>query len=124
MRACGVLLLAVVVPGCMLSPVHLVNRPSISRVMPAGVQFGDYVEHGPLGHKVTVEEKLARLGAHVRDGKLYDVTGRPITFFRHYDGGMQPPAGMLEQMDAELKRLKKDHTVIEIYRDPDLPLPV
>jgi hypothetical protein len=116
------LLSAVLASGCALSPLHLINRPAIEKALPANVKLSDYVERGAFG-KITVGEKLARIGAHVKDGKLYDMGGRPIEFFKHYDGGMQPPEGWLERMDAELEKLKKTHTVIEIYRDPDLPPP-
>jgi hypothetical protein len=111
--------------SCALSPVHLVNRPAIARCLPEGIRMEDYVERGPAGMKVTVEEKLARLGASPGpDGHLYDRDGRRIEFFRHYDGGAQPLPGMLEEGWRRLRELKKTCTVIEICHDPGLPLPV
>jgi hypothetical protein len=110
--------------GCALSPVALVNRPFIARALPDGVRFADYVETDATGYKVTVAEKLARLGAHVGgDGKIYDLTGHRIEFFHHYDGGMPLPAGAEEAARKELEAMKKKYTVIEIRRDPALPPP-
>src|SRR5262245_1117891 len=57
------LLLPLFLAGCALSPAHLVERPAIERCLPSDVKMGDYVEHGPVGMRVTVGEKLARLGA-------------------------------------------------------------
>jgi hypothetical protein len=111
--------------GCSLSPFYLANLPAITRRLPDGIHMDDYVGRDAFGRKVTVGMKLARLGAHPGpDGKLYDLSGRQIQFFRHYDGGMQPPPGTLENAQRELEQLKKTCTVIEILHDPDLPLPV
>jgi hypothetical protein len=111
--------------GCLLSPVYLANRPALARCLPDGVTMDDFVERDVAGLKVTVGMKLARLGAHPgRDGNLYDLSGRRIAFFRHYDGGMPPPDGLLEQAEQHLQELKKTCTVIEIRRDPNLPPPV
>jgi hypothetical protein len=125
LRLAPALLLMLALAGCSLSPVYLMERPLIARCLPPGVRMDDFVERGPLGMKVTVAEKLARLGAVPGwDGNLYDLSGKRIEFFRHYDGGSPPPPGMLEESWRHLEELKKTCTVIEICRDPDLPLPV
>jgi hypothetical protein len=122
-RRAPALLLLSVLSGCSLSPVYLLERPVIARCLPDGVRMDDFVERGPFGIKITVAEKLAQLGAIPGwDGKLYDITGRRIEFFRHYDGG-QPLPGM-EESRRHLEELKKTCTVIEICRDPDLPPPL
>ena len=52
-------------------------------------------ETNHLGMRVTVDMKLAQLGACAdRDGKLYDSHGRPIEFCR-------PPGGMQLPRDVE-----------------------
>jgi hypothetical protein len=119
---------ALVVPflltGCLLSPAYLVNRSELARSLPDNVKMDDFVEKDWAGRKITVGMKLARLGAYSGpDGKLYDRTGRQIEFFRHYDGGMPPPPGLLEEGYRRLDELKRTCTVIEIFRDPDLPPP-
>jgi hypothetical protein len=118
-------LLVFLLAGCSLSPAFLVDRPAIARCLPDGVRMDDFVERGPAGLKITVGEKLARIGATPgRDGKLCDRSGRRIEFFQHYQGGMPLPAGMMEEAQRHLEELKKTCTVIEIRRDPDLPPPV
>jgi hypothetical protein len=110
--------------ACSLSPFYLVNLPAITRCLPEGIHMSDFVERDAFGVKVTVGMKLARLGAHPGpDGKIYDLSGRQIEFFRHYDGGMSPGEEILASADRHLKELKKTYTVIEILRDPDLPPP-
>ena len=111
--------------GCSLSPVYLVNRPAMARCLPDGISMNDFVEQDWTGLKVTVGMKLARLGAYPgSDGKLYDLSGRRIEFFRHYDGGVDPGMEFIQQASQRLEELKKTATVIEIRRDPDWPLPV
>jgi hypothetical protein len=111
---------ALVLPAC-----ALVARPELARCLPDGVRMDDFVEVDRLGLRVSVAGKLARLGAYAGpDGKLYDRGGRPIAFWRHYDGGMCPPAGRLEAAADRLKELKRTHTVIEMFHDPRAPLPV
>jgi hypothetical protein len=125
MRAIRTVLLALplAMAGCMLSPVHLAVRPELAHRLPPGITMNDYVETN-FG-KVNVGEKLARLGAYPgQDGGIFDLSGCEIKFFKHYDGGMPPPAGTLERAQKELQQLKAKYTVIEIRRDPDLPPPV
>jgi hypothetical protein len=111
--------------GCALSPVYLANYSELAHRLPDGVSMNDFVERDVTGVKVTVGMKLARLGAYPgRDGKIYDWSGQRIEFFRHYDGGMQPPDFVLEHAERHLQELKKTSRVIEIFRDPDLPHPV
>jgi hypothetical protein len=63
---------------------------------------------------ITVERKLAEIGAHAAGGKLYDADGRELRFFRRYGGGAQPPPQMIEAEQKELRRLKSLYTDIEL----------
>jgi hypothetical protein len=120
----AVFLLALLLAGCCLNPVYVVERPAIEHALPDGVHMGDYVGKDVTGLKMTVGMKLARLGAHLgTDGKLYDLSGKPIDFFVHYDGGMAPLPEISQRADQHLKDLKKTCNVIEILHDPDLPPP-
>jgi hypothetical protein len=121
----AVILSALLLTGCCLNPVYVVERPAIERALPDGVRMSDYVGKDVTGLKMTVGMKLARLGAHLgTDGKLYDLGGKPIDFFRHYDGGADPGPDFFERGAKHLEELKKTCTVIEILHDPDSPLPV
>ena len=117
--------LAVVVPlliGCTLAPLVPGDRSPVARALPEGMRMSDYVERGPLGGTITVRMKLASLGAHTSpDGKLYDRSGRPITFFHHYQGGARIADAMLREWYEQLEELKRTSTVIEIHRDHRLP---
>ena len=119
--------LAVVVmllTGCALTPLVSGDHSSIARALPDGTRMSDYVERGPLGGNVTVRMKLASLGAHTgTDGKLYDRSGRPITFFHHFQGGNPPPMAIQLAWHEQLAELKRTSTVIEIHRDHHLPSP-
>jgi hypothetical protein len=117
--------LMTVLAGCSAAPLVPSSSSSLTRSLPEGIRMTDYVGRGPLGRKVTVGVTLASLGAHTgSDGKLVDRSGRPITFFRHYDGGMPPTEAMMRDMAEQLAELRRTSTVIEIHRDPDLPPPM
>jgi hypothetical protein len=122
-----IVFLAVLLPvlaGCSAAPLLPGDGSALTRGLPDGVRMTDYVERDPLGRKITVGAKLVSLGAHPGpDGKLIDRSGRPITFFRLYDGGTPPTEAMQRAWAEEFAELKRTSTVIEIYRDPDLPLP-
>jgi hypothetical protein len=114
----------VLMVGCALSPVYLANRSSMERCLPSGVTMDTYVDRDWTGLKVNVGMKLARLGAYARDGQLYDGLGRPIEFYSHDRGGAPMAAEVEQHAYDHLQELKKTHTVIEMFRDPDLPPPV
>jgi hypothetical protein len=83
----------------------------------------DYVRDDVLGNRVNVAMELARLGAYVgQDGNVYELGGRRIEFFHHYEGGAVPPPGFIEDGLKHLEEMKKTSTVIETRRDPRLPL--
>lgn len=122
--------------GCVLSPSHPDNgtRPvhglhpgvaaNLARHLPGGVSINDFVERDASGRKVTVGVKLVRLGALPGvDGKLYDASGRPVEFWRHYAGGADPGPEFFERQGERLAELKRTATVVEISHDPELPMP-
>jgi len=143
-RCCGIglaLCLPLLGVGCCLSPIYLVERSALAQALPSWVQMDDYVrdvggrvtEEYDAGQRyvrdfgsirVSVGMELARLGAYVgRDGKIYDLSGRRIEFFHHYEGGPVPPPELWEDAQRHLEELKKTCTVIETSRDPRLPPP-
>lgn len=119
---------ALLVPFILAGCISLVDRPALAGKLPDNVRMDDFVDKDWMGRKITVGMKLARLGAYSGpDGKLYDRSGRRIEFFRHYEyGGAQHPNEdeTIRESLRRLEELKKTCTVIEISRDPDLPLPV
>ncbi len=115
--------------GCAHCPIFQLDRPELERRLPDGISMSDFVERDWSGYPVTVDEKLARLGAYVsEDGKMRDGAGRPIEFFRHFDGGMSPGPDFLARHHERLTQLQQKQrrgecTLIEITRDPWLPGP-
>jgi hypothetical protein len=75
----------------------------------------------PDTESLTVEKALRRLKAHVKNGKLYDRSDKPIFFHSPYSGGAPPGEQMQEEMRKELDDLCKRGTVISIP-DPDAHL--
>jgi hypothetical protein len=117
-------LLLAILAGCSLSPVALLERPLLAHCLPDGIRMNDFVEVGPLGMRVTVAEKLARLGAIPGwDGKLYDLSGKRIEFWHHRGGGANIGDDIRQEDWRHLEELKKTCTVIEILGDPRLPPP-
>ena len=109
--------------GCTMSPLFLYERPGLERSLPSDVAMTDYVEHDWTGYRVTVEEKLARLGAYSdAPGVIRDGTGKEIRFFRHQDVAAHPDPAFTPPPN-ELPELKKRFNVIEIRREPDVPTP-
>src|SRR4051812_25954109 len=77
--AFALVFLLALAPGCAYSPLYLAYRTSISRHLPEGVAFGDYVERDLFGRRISVDEKLAELGAYVdADGILRDGAGKRV----------------------------------------------
>ena len=70
--------------------------------------------------KITVGDALKKLSARCSHGKLVDGGRRPITFFYRKGCWGNPPDDYLEiqnRQNAELERLKKKYTVIEMRCD-------
>jgi hypothetical protein len=61
----------------------------------------------------TVKDELEKVGAHVKDGKLYDNSGREIRFFTQHTGGYVGKS-VLDKEREELSRLRDEYTVIVI----------
>jgi hypothetical protein len=109
--------LPVCLAGCAATPVDLALRPVLARRLPPGIHMADYVQTDASGHRVTVADKLARLGACPgQDGKIYDSRRREIQFWRHPAGPVTPEAKA--EADRELQALKRRCTVIEVLPEP------
>jgi len=66
---------------------------------------------------MTVEEKLSKLKAHCKKGKLVDQNGKEIRFVELIGCWGNPPADYQEQLDRqqnEVKELSEKFTVIQI----------
>jgi hypothetical protein len=112
-----------VLAGCTMSPLYLYEKPGLERSMPSDVAMTDYVEYDWTGYRVTVEEKLARLGAYSdAPGVIRDGTGKEIRFFHHQDVAAHPDPAFTPPPN-ELPELKQRFTVIEISRDPEIATP-
>lgn len=76
--------------------------------------------------KETVRQRLDKLNAGCKAGKLFDGKGREIRFYRLRDCWGNPPPDYLsivENQQKELRGLKKKYTVIEITCNPSGGLP-
>jgi hypothetical protein len=110
-----------VLGGCTMSPLFQYERPGLERSLPSDVAMTDYVEYDWTGYRVTVEEKLARLGAYSdAPGVIRDGTGKEIRFYRHQDVAAHPDPAFTPPPNV-LPELKKRFTVIEVHRDPEVP---
>jgi hypothetical protein len=80
-----------------------------------------------LVEKITVEQKLTELKANCKNGKLVDGAGNEIYFYKLTGCWGNPPRNyheILERQQAELARLSKRYTVIEMTCNPSgLPIP-
>jgi hypothetical protein len=81
----------------------------------------------PEGTKTTVKAKLRELGALVQDGKVYDVSGEELYFYRVYywvqlRGRIARHADMSKKVpyppdpDEEIKKLEKRYHVVPMFR--------
>jgi hypothetical protein len=110
----------VVLAGCTLSPLYQLERPGLERSLPTDVAMTDYVETDFWGFKVSVEEKLARLGAYSDSpGVIRDGTGKEIRFYQHYQASTNPGPEPSKASLNELGELKKRFNVIEFTPDPE-----
>jgi len=109
---------AVLLAGCTYSPFFLVQESSLKHALPSDVSMTDYVEKDLFGNKVTVAEKLARLGAYTEGDKIRDGTGQEIRFVKHEDRSLKASPELLKQEQDKMRDLKRYFTVIEVQRDP------
>ena len=90
------------------------------------IKLKDVVTYDPGAKKVTVKDKLTKLKARCRHGKLIDRRGRPIYFYALKGCWGNPPARYQEILNGqkeEIRKLKKRYTVIEMTCNPDgLPI--
>lgn len=80
----------------------------------------------PSIKQVTVAQTLKKLKARCSRGNLVDGKRRPITFFKLQGCWGNPPADSMEilaRQKAELAKLKKKYTVIEMTCNPGGMLP-
>jgi hypothetical protein len=103
------------------------DRDSIARSLPADVKLDTIADASP-NEKITVEQRLIRLHAHVdADGTLRDSSGGEIRFFHLRTCWGNPPPNYLElqrQEKHELEELSKEFTVVTITCNPSgLPIP-
>ncbi|MFY9571180.1 MAG: hypothetical protein WAV20_07280, partial [Blastocatellia bacterium] len=100
------------------------------RCLPSGIKLSNVVSArltrsnatGASVERVTVEEKLIQLKARCRKGRLVDLGGKQIRFYRLIGCWGNPPADyreMREHQRTELEKLKKRYTVIEMTCNPD-----
>jgi hypothetical protein len=83
--------------------------------------------NGEAVKKVTVKDKLTALKARCNRGKLVDGAGREIYFYRLKGCWGNPPIDyeqILATQQAELEKLKKRYTVVEMTCNTSgLPIP-
>lgn len=93
---------------------------SLSSCFPASYQL-DYTAEYQDGKNITIGQKLKMLGASCTPkGLLVDRSGRAIALYSMGGcGGTPPPRDIQDERRAELKKLKEDHTVIEIGCSPE-----
>ena len=89
--------------------------------LPPEIKADDVISYGMNGRSnITVEKKVTQLRARCRNGKLVDVKGRGIRFFRPSCWG-NPPADYAEiqqRENEELQKLRKRYTVILFECNP------
>jgi len=72
---------------------------------------------GNLRAKITIKEKLVQLGAHCKQGVIYDREGNKIAFYSiktEWGSGPAPP-DWIEREKNEIEALKKEHRVVLMY---------
>jgi hypothetical protein len=109
----------VLLAGCTYSPFFLLEEHGLKRALPSDISMSDYVEKDWFGNKVTVAEKLARLGAYAEGEKIRDGTGQEIRFIKHEDRSLKTTPELAKKEEDELRALKKRYTVIEVRGDPE-----
>jgi hypothetical protein len=98
------------------SGVAVASEPDLESCLPPGIALSELVSQG-----LTVEARLAQLGARCKGDRLVDVSSREIRFYRLTGCWGNPPAGyprLLERQRVELDELKRQYSVIEISCNP------
>jgi hypothetical protein len=93
------------------------ERRGVSKCLPPGLKLDTPLDDGPLW------QELAKLGAYSKEGKLYDSSGKEITFYTNVIGGT--PAYRDDDYKArdmardirkrEMDALKKRYRVIFLH---------
>ena len=102
----------------------------LQHCLPTGTSLSDVVStqfakadpSGSLIRKLTVEERLIQLKARCEKGKLVDLNGKEIRFYRLIGCWGNPPADyreILHRQRTELEGLRERYTVIEMTCNPD-----
>jgi hypothetical protein len=120
---CSLYKIPVLLTFLFISSIAVAAQTSFDACLDNSINPGDLVVSG--GKRITVKEKLTALKARCRRGKLVDAKRREIKFFKRECWG-NPPADYLEiqqQQRAELARLKKKYTVVEIACVTSVALP-
>jgi hypothetical protein len=81
---------------------------------------------GSVIERETVRQRLDKIKAGCRAGKLVDAKGREIRFYKLQGCWGNPPPDylrILENQERELRELKKKYTVIELTCNPSGGLP-
>jgi hypothetical protein len=107
---------------------RLTNREAIAKLLPPEVQLSTVAQACSPDHKITVEDELIRVKAHVSDdGKLRDANGKPIEFFHLTGDWGNPPANyqqIWDEQNRRLEELRRTHTVITLTGNPSgIPFP-
>jgi hypothetical protein len=104
------------------------STPSHFRTcLPAGIKAQGIVSAQRVGisgaiKKITVEAVLTEMKATCKRGKLVDAAGKEIYFFSMTGCWGNPPADyqeILQRQNAELEKLKKRYSVIEMTCNPE-----
>jgi hypothetical protein len=117
--ACGLAVLYAFLPPT------LADREAVTAFLPSGIKLDTIAEYQwrstlkglkPVTtyREVTVERRLAEVGAKVVGGKLCDRSGREIRFYKHICLGTQLGDGTVEAWHKELAQLRSRYTVIEV----------
>lgn len=104
------------VPGAIVP-----GRTGFARCIPAGRALTDVVRVNENRTKTTVQQELTTLGAGCVNGKLVDRNDREIRFYDLVGCWGNPPPNYQETLarqEAELAKLKKQYTVIEMTCNP------
>ncbi|HEX8367074.1 MAG TPA: hypothetical protein VF604_00770 [Pyrinomonadaceae bacterium] len=110
-----------------------VNNQSKYGCLPPDIKLDTIVSATPIetaaGNKIereTVRQRLDKIKAGCRAGKLVDGKGREIRFYRLQGCWGNPPPGyqeILENQQKELDELKKKYAVVEITCNPSGGMP-
>ena len=94
----------------------LEDKEAVAELLPAGVSLESKAWVFPGNPEMTVEQKLARMRAHVKGGKLFGAdSGVEIKFYKR-----RRPVGMPTGIDENLRltRLREKYLVVERPPNP------